>query len=297
MESTLHIATYNIHKGFSRFNLRMTVHEMRDRLSSLGADLVFLQEVLGNHSRHAARWENWPSGSQYEFLADNQWINVAYGKNAVYDTGHHGNAILSRYPIVSYHNEDISTNPRERRGLLHAEVAIPGYRQNLHCLCVHLDLTARGRRKQFSAICDRVTRLVPESAPLILAGDFNDWRMRASRILGEELGLHEVFETAAARAVSLPGFRCCGWTASMCAASGCATRACTAGRSGRRFLTTRCSPRDFNWREPAKALAHGRVMPRQGSDPARRDPASSRLQNDIAARCVEARSRWWLKPK
>ncbi len=196
MESTLHIATYNIHKGFSRFNLRMTVHEMRDRLSSLGADLVFLQEVLGNHSRHAARWENWPSGSQYEFLADNQWINVAYGKNAVYDTGHHGNAILSRYPIVSYHNEDISTNPRERRGLLHAEVAIPGYRQNLHCLCVHLDLTARGRRKQFSAICDRVTRLVPESAPLILAGDFNDWRMRASRILGEELGLHEVFETS-----------------------------------------------------------------------------------------------------
>jgi hypothetical protein len=52
---TLHIATYNIHKGFSNFNRRMVVHELRERLRQLGADLVFLQEVQGDHQRHALR--------------------------------------------------------------------------------------------------------------------------------------------------------------------------------------------------------------------------------------------------
>ena len=40
------VATYNIHKGFSQFNRRMMIHELRERLRSLGADIVFLQEVF-----------------------------------------------------------------------------------------------------------------------------------------------------------------------------------------------------------------------------------------------------------
>jgi hypothetical protein len=44
---TLKIATYNIHKGFSQFNRHMVLHELRDRLHELDADIVFLQEVQG----------------------------------------------------------------------------------------------------------------------------------------------------------------------------------------------------------------------------------------------------------
>ena len=99
MIDTLHVATYNIHKGFSNFNRRMVVHELRDRLRLLGADLVFLQEVLGDHQRHAQRFANWPEEPQYEFLADSVWRDFAYGRNSVYDLGHHGNAVLSRYPL------------------------------------------------------------------------------------------------------------------------------------------------------------------------------------------------------
>ena len=43
----LRICTYNIHKGFSQFNRRMVIHDLRDRLRSLDADIVFLQEVQG----------------------------------------------------------------------------------------------------------------------------------------------------------------------------------------------------------------------------------------------------------
>ena len=189
----LHVATYNIHKGFSHFNRRMMVHELRDRLRQLGADIVFLQEVLGENERHASRFENWPSGPQYEFLADSVWSGIAYGRNAVYDHGDHGNAILSRYPIIRAENQDISSHSWEKRGLLHCEIGIPGYRLPLHCMCVHMALNEKGRRHQVGALIDRLIRDVPHDAPVIVAGDFNDWRNMAGHRLSSDLGLVEAF--------------------------------------------------------------------------------------------------------
>lgn len=200
MHRTLNIATYNIHKGFSRFNRRMMVHELRDRLKFLDADMVFLQEVVGLHEGHADRFENWPLRPQYEFLADSGWSDFAYGKNAVHDQGHHGNAILSRFPIVKWENQDISAHRFESRGLLHCEIEMPGWNGPLHAVCVHMGLTARGRGKQLVALKNRIKALVPADAPLVVAGDFNDWRGEASRFLMETLGLHEVFELTHGRA-------------------------------------------------------------------------------------------------
>ena len=196
MNRTLRVATYNIHKGFSLFKQRLVIHELRERVRALNADLVFLQEVLGTHERHAARHENWPAEPQYEFLADAVWPGYAYGRNAVYDSGHHGNAILSRFPIMRWDNQDVSAHRFERRGLLHCEVYIPGWTQHLHCICVHLGLFARGRSRQMERLRQRIEKLVPASAPLIVAGDFNDWhwRHKATHELAHPLNMHEVFE-------------------------------------------------------------------------------------------------------
>lgn len=194
MTETLHIATYNIHKGFSNFNRRMVVHELRERLRQLGADLVFLQEVQGDHSRHAEQIADWPDEPQYEFLADSVWQDFAYGRNAVYDMGHHGNAVLSRYPIIRWENTDISMHALESRGLLHCEIEVSGWRSVLHCVCVHLGLTNRARRLQLVALRRRIESMVPPDAPLIVAGDFNDWRMHARALLARPLNLNEVFE-------------------------------------------------------------------------------------------------------
>ena len=189
----IRVATYNIHKGFSHFNRRMMVHELRDHLRLLGADIVFLQEVLGLNERHAERFGDWPAEPQYEFLAHSVWKDYAYGRNAIYDHGHHGNAILSRYPIITARNEDISTHAFERRGLLHCEIELPGAAQPLHCVCVHLALNERGRRRQIGALIRRMHRLVPDGAPAIVAGDFNDWRNLAGNRLADTLGLKEAF--------------------------------------------------------------------------------------------------------
>ena len=195
MNRTLHIASYNIHKGFSHFNRRMVMHELRDQLHALHADVVFLQEVLGSHDRHAERYENWPGTPQYEFLADKKWSDFAYGKNAAYEEGHHGNAILSRFPIIKWENEDVSAHRFEQRGMLHCEIEIAGWSEPLHCVNVHLGLFGRGRKKQLLALRNRIEKLIPQHHPLIIAGDFNDWRIKAGEVLSSALQLREVFET------------------------------------------------------------------------------------------------------
>jgi endonuclease/exonuclease/phosphatase family metal-dependent hydrolase len=189
----LTISTWNIHKGFSQFNRRMVVHDLRERLRELGSDIVFLQEVQGQHLCHAARHADWPAAPQHEFLAEGVWGSHAYGRNMVYDHGHHGNAILSRYPIVSSHNQDITHLRFEKRGLLHCAVAVPGLAAPLHCVCAHLSLFGRSRRRQFDDLARFIESALPHDAPLLIAGDFNDWRNRAHELLAARLGLAEVF--------------------------------------------------------------------------------------------------------
>ena len=66
----LTVLTVNTHKGFTSFNRRFMLHELRTALRTAAPDVVFLQEVLGEHQGHAERHKTWPPGSQYEFLAD-----------------------------------------------------------------------------------------------------------------------------------------------------------------------------------------------------------------------------------
>jgi endonuclease/exonuclease/phosphatase family metal-dependent hydrolase len=189
MSFQLRVATLNIHKGLSFFNRRMVIHELREGLKKLDADIVFLQEVQGLHKKNALRFGAWPQAAQHEFLADEGWQH-AYGRNAVYDHGHHGNAILSRFPIVSSDNHDVSNHRFESRGLLHCRVAVPGLAQPLDCACIHLSLDERGRRRQLDAMAGHLDG--PGDVPMIVAGDFNDWRHSASKAMSARLGLAEV---------------------------------------------------------------------------------------------------------
>lgn len=191
-ENPLRVLSFNIHKGF--FSKRkFTLRDMRDQFQKTKADLVFLQEVVGENEKHSKNIEDWPDTSQFEFLAHEVWPHHVYGKNAVYTEGHHGNAILSRYPIQFWENINISTNRFEQRGILHAVIAIPGHIDELHLICLHLNLLESGRRKQIKSLVSRIESHVPERAPLIIAGDFNDWRERITQELEGHLDVKEIF--------------------------------------------------------------------------------------------------------
>jgi len=192
-KKSLTVVTYNIHKGLSQFNRRLVLHEIRDRLKLLEADVAFLQEVQGKHEANARRHITWPETGQHEFLTY-EGCHSVYGMNAVYQDGHHGNAVVSRHPIAGWENIDVSHHPLESRGLLHCQVTIDGWKEPVHCINVHLGLWARSRRFQLEWLCERIRSAVPKKGPLIVAGDFNDWSRKASNYLEDELGLVEVFE-------------------------------------------------------------------------------------------------------
>ena len=189
------VVTYNIHKGLSQFNRRIVLHDIRERLRALDADVAFLQEVQGKHEKNARRHTSWPEMSQHEFLT-HEGCHSVYGMNAVYQHGHHGNAVVSRHPIPTWENIDISHHPIESRGLLHCEVKVDGWKEHVHCINVHLGLWARSRRFQLEWLVERIRAAAPKKGPLIVAGDFNDWQKKASDYLKQELGLVEVFEQA-----------------------------------------------------------------------------------------------------
>lgn len=190
--------TVNLHKGFAALNGRFVLPELRHMLQQTQADIVFLQEVVGANSAHSTEQPYWPHMPQYEYLADSIWSDYAYGRNAVYPDGHHGNALLSKFPIVESHNLDISFNKTEKRGLLYCRLLEPTSGTYLNTICVHLGLRERHRQRQLKLLCNLIDTL-PEQAPLIVAGDFNDWRLKANRILATKAGLVEVFSTGRSR--------------------------------------------------------------------------------------------------
>jgi endonuclease/exonuclease/phosphatase family metal-dependent hydrolase len=199
MTTQITVASYNIHKGFSALGQRLVLDEMRDRLRELGADIAFLQEVQGAHSRHAARHRHYPREPQHEYLFREAGMTAVYGCNASYAKGHHGNAIVSRYTVLQHDNIDISHHRLERRGMLHVILQLPTGRR-MHAVCTHLGLFARSRRMQLEWIADAVRERIPADEPLVIAGDFNDWRRQASVVLHRELGLVEAFEAYGGKA-------------------------------------------------------------------------------------------------
>lgn len=199
---SLRIMTANVHKGFTFFNRKFMLPELRDAVNTTGVDVVFMQEVLGSHARHAGRFANWPTTPHYEYLADTMWSDFAYGRNAVYPEGDHGNALMSKFPILRHENRDVSIHGTEERGLLHSVLDVPG-QPEVHAICVHLGLRETHRQQQLELLRELLDSL-PADEPVIVAGDFNDWRRRADAVLARS-GMREAFvEATGAPARSFP---------------------------------------------------------------------------------------------
>lgn len=186
--SLIRVVSYNIHKGRSSLGRHESLNDLRLGLYGLRPDLVFLQEVQGRNETSSFLH------AQHESLAAALRLNVAYGRNAVRDATDHGNALLSRYHILDHFNQDISDHKLEQRGLLHARIDVGG--TEVHCLVVHLGLFASSRQRQIQALIERIRAEVPDGAPLLIAGDFNDWGDKLAPQFVQQLGLYEVFSHA-----------------------------------------------------------------------------------------------------
>jgi endonuclease/exonuclease/phosphatase family metal-dependent hydrolase len=190
----IRVATYNIHKGVMGLRKKSRIHDVRLALHSIDADIVFLQEVQDKNERLAKK-SGHPNGTQLDFLCTGSYLHRAYGMKAVYPHGHHGNAIVSRHTIGRYLNHDISDHALEKRGMLHAVSHVePRARAplDIHLINTHFGLIKRSRVRQAEFLIDFVKSEIAANAPLIIAGDFNDWQRGVDEFLQSELDVVEV---------------------------------------------------------------------------------------------------------
>ncbi len=185
------VMSMNVHKGLSPLKIKSTIHGLRDQMRLAHHDLIFLQELQQEHRTRGRRFNHWPNHELTDFLAQDYWGQWHYGKNAQYRQGHHGNAIMSKFPLHKGNNYDISAYRFEKRGLLHSSIELSNG-SRIHCFCVHLALFENGRARQLDEIISYIEDLT-QGEPTILAGDFNDWRNRVSGPM-KEVGFTEVFE-------------------------------------------------------------------------------------------------------
>ena len=171
---TIRVATYNIHKGVQGIGpqRRLEIHNLGEAVQQLDADLICLQEVRKLHRQEAKHFPHWPALPQADFLAP-EGYQAVYRSNAITQHGEHGNALLTRWPVLSHQHEDISDHRFEQRGLLHVVVAVKGLA--VHVVVVHLGLIRASRARQVAQLQRFIAREVPSEAPLLVAGDFNDW--------------------------------------------------------------------------------------------------------------------------
>jgi endonuclease/exonuclease/phosphatase family metal-dependent hydrolase len=76
----------------------------------------------------------------------------------------------------------------EQRGLLHVELEVG--RRQVHVIVLHLGLIRSSRERQVEQLGQYISREVPRKAPLVVAGDLNDWGSKLRPAMNE-LGLRD----------------------------------------------------------------------------------------------------------
>ena len=88
---------------------------------------------------------------------------------------------MLKFPIINWENINVASNKFSSRSLLHATVQMNS--KILHIICVHFGSFEKERAKQFSILGQRIASHVPSHEAFIIAGDFNDWRHYAKRLM------------------------------------------------------------------------------------------------------------------
>ena len=161
----LKVLTYNIHHG-EGIDRRLDLERIARVIRDVDPDLVALQEV----DRHTTRTGG---VDQPDILARLTGRHVVMGENIPLQGGTYGNAVLSRWPILTHHNHLLPCLKQgEQRGVLVVEVDWPAA-SPLRLLATHFDHRPDEAERIESAIMINTLAATTPEAPMILAGDLN----------------------------------------------------------------------------------------------------------------------------
>ena len=164
------VATYNIHSSVGR-DRACNPDRILAVLDEIRPDIVALQEVGHRHivGTH---------GDQFDYFRDRTGLHAVPGLNLLYGRRPFGNALMSRWPIVSVQRIDLSVPGREPRGAIDAELDVGGYR--IRVVATPLGLGPGERRRQI----ERLAHVLSErpELPTIVMGDFNIFGRERQRL-------------------------------------------------------------------------------------------------------------------
>jgi len=205
MGTEFRIVSLNMHKGYDVFG-KSSLKSLRQCVESSGADIILLQEIMGKMTERQRKDHGGEVLDQLTYFAQTIWPYSQYGRNAVFPERHHGNAILSRFPIREWANFDISETLFEGRGLLMSCIEI-SMGQFAWICNTHLSLFHRDRLKQFNRIAWYLRSVLDQNCPVVIGGDFNDWNSALSLKFRQDLSMREAFlETQGREANTFPSF-------------------------------------------------------------------------------------------
>jgi len=187
MTKRVRILTYNIHKcrGLDR---RVHPRRIVEVLREVDADIVALQEVLSVQGH--------PAEDQAQFIAAQLGFHSCLGENRRLNGGAYGNLLLSRFPLRAIQNHDISTEGREPRGCLRADIELA--ETTVHVFNVHLGTSFFERRQQGrKLVSSEILGDQDLHGARVILGDFNEW---TQGLTSDLLGRH--FESVDIRAIS-----------------------------------------------------------------------------------------------
>lgn len=183
------ILSYNIHWGLSAFRKHAVEERLVQTIIREKSDIVLLQEL----------WlpEDLALLSMLDHLRQ-EWAHRISGPTVQFAKGLQGNGMLSRYPFISWSNEPIVHPSTQARAMLHARLQL-SEQLELSVICTHFGLSRRERELQAKQLCDYVEGTIPKQRPLVIGGDFNDWRAELSPYFERRLGLREAFLASSGR--------------------------------------------------------------------------------------------------
>ncbi len=188
------VLTYNIHRAIG-VDRRFRPERIAGIVDHYKADIVLLQEVD----------EGAPRSRELDLareLADHLGFPYrAVGHNVTLRKGRYGNATLSKHPILSERNIDLTIDLWKRRGCQHTTIALEGRRdRRLDVFNLHLGLSASQRARQIEVLArsGEMTALAL-SAPCLVGGDFNDWRSLLTPLLSEGMAFRSAVDATSRR--------------------------------------------------------------------------------------------------
>ena len=163
----LRIVSYNIHKCRG-LDQRVRPARIAQVLRALDADVIALQEVVCG--------EGAEESEQARFIAAHiGGYHFVFGENRKIGEAGYGNAILSRLPILSAENYDLTTSQREKRGCLRADIGLDNG-EVLHLFNAHLGTGFIERRRQAAKLVHASAVNNPRfHGRRVVLGDFNEW--------------------------------------------------------------------------------------------------------------------------